>query len=162
MGAGGCRFFFLSSAFCPWTACHCRVGTAEEVMREAVWAAVQNTSLGTHRFAVESPLCLMTVISISARYLEADMATLLSGILLCHEWRRTRNPAAPKYISHLTALHHRRIFLHFQRPPDLQVSFNLHWQELRRGVSAITSSFGCSPSNSVPIASAGYVGCLLP
>lgn len=61
----------------------------------------------------------------------------------------------------LTALHHRRIFLHFQRAPNLQVVFNLHWQEHHRGVGAITSSFDCFPSDSMPAASAGYVGYLL-
>lgn len=44
-------------------------------MREAVWAGVQNTSLGTHRFAMESPPCLMTVISTFIRYSEADTTT---------------------------------------------------------------------------------------
>lgn len=100
MGAGGCHFFFLSSAFCPQTACPCGVGTAEEVMREAEGAGVQNTSLGTHRFTMESLVCLMTVISTFIRYSRGrhgHLKTALGEILLCHEWRKTRKPVAIKY-----------------------------------------------------------------
>lgn len=65
---------FFSSAFYPWTACPCGVGTAEEVMREAVWAGGHSTRWESHRFAVESPLCFLTAIPISVGPGEGDPA----------------------------------------------------------------------------------------
>lgn len=65
---------FFSSAFYPWAACPCGVGTAEEVMREAVWAGGHFT-----RWEVTgspwSHHCFLTVIPISVGRGEGDPAS---------------------------------------------------------------------------------------
>lgn len=71
---------FFSSAFYPWTACPCGVGTAEEVMREAVWAGGHIT-----RWEVTgSPWSHSTVIPMSVGHGEGDLAS--SGDKDGHIW----------------------------------------------------------------------------
>lgn len=74
MGVVAVTSVFFSSAFSPRTACPCGVGTAEEVMREAVWVGghitrreVTGSPWSHHRF--------LTVIPISVGHREGDLAS---------------------------------------------------------------------------------------